>query len=143
MNYIPKEYEEIFEQMLNDSLEKGLISHAEEFPSFIANKEDISNYYVMDKSVIAEMFSIVYEDITNVYNSINIEIAEGEDLDNIGAIVGVPRIVFSDGRCSARRTSVPNRSWIREPRSPATQWGGQIPPFRSKLRFSGLCQSAE
>ncbi len=91
MNYIPKEYEEIFEQMLNDSLEKGLISHAEEFPSFIANKEDISNYYVMDKSVIAEMFSIVYEDITNVYNSINIEIAEGEDLDNIGAIVGVPR----------------------------------------------------
>lgn len=91
MNYIPKKYEEIFEQMLNDSLEKGLISHAEEFPSFIANKEDISNYYVMDKSVIAEMFSIVYEDITNVYNSINIEIAEGEDLDNIGAIIGVPR----------------------------------------------------
>ena len=91
MNYVEKKYEEIFESMLNDSLEKGLISHAEEFPSFIANQEDISNYYVMDKSVIAQMFATVYQSITSVYESAKVGYAEGSDLDDIGLWVGVPR----------------------------------------------------
>ena len=91
MNYIPKEFEEIFESMLNDSLEKGLISHAEEFPSYIANQEDISNYYVMDKAVIAQMFVKFYDDLTAVYESSKVEYAEGEDLDNIGDYLGITR----------------------------------------------------
>lgn len=91
MTYNQKYYEEIFEQMLNDSLEKGLISHANEFKSYIQNKEDISNYYVMDKSVIAEMFAIFYEDLTTVYKSPKIEYATSSDLDDIGDIVAVPR----------------------------------------------------
>lgn len=91
MNYSQKYFEEIFESMLNDSLEKGLISHAEEFPSYIANQEDISNYYVMDKAVIAQMFQTVYKDMTRIYESAKIEYAEGSDLDEIGAIVGISR----------------------------------------------------
>ena len=91
MNYSQKYFEEIFESMLTDSLEKGLISHANEFPSYIANQEDISNYYVMDKAVIAQMFQTVYEDMTRIYESAKIEYAEGSDLDEIGAIVGISR----------------------------------------------------
>lgn len=91
MNYSQKYFEEIFESMLDDSLEKGLISHAEDFPAYIANQEDISNYYVMDKAVIAGMFQTVYEDMTRIYESDKVEYAEGTDLDEIGAIVGVPR----------------------------------------------------
>ena len=91
MNYEEKAYEEIFEEMLNDSLEKGLISHAEDFASFIANQDDISNYYVMDKSVIAQMFAKVYTYISATYESAKIEYAEGNDLDDIGKIVGIPR----------------------------------------------------
>lgn len=91
MSYQQKYYGEIFEKMLNDSVEHGLISHAEDFPSYIADKEDISNYYVMDKSVIAEMFATFYEDLTAVYNSIDVDIAEAEELDNLGKIVGVSR----------------------------------------------------
>ena len=91
MNYEEKAYEEIFEEMLNDSLEKGLISHAEDFASFIANQEDISNYYVMDKSVIAQMFAKAYTYMSATYESAKIEYAEGEDLDDIGKIVGIPR----------------------------------------------------
>ena len=91
MNYAQKYYDEIFEQMLNDSLEKGLISHAEDFKAYISNKEDISNYYVMDKSVIAEMVALIYEDITRVYESHKVEYAEGSDLDDIGKIVGIER----------------------------------------------------
>ena len=91
MNYSQKYFEEIFESMLNDSLEKGLISHADEFPSYIANQEDISNYYVMDKAVIAQMFQTVYEDMTRIYESAKIEYAEGSDLDEIGSIVGISR----------------------------------------------------
>lgn len=91
MNYEEKAYEEIFEEMLNDSLEKGLISHAEDFASFIANQDDISNYYVMDKSVIAQMFAKAYTYISATYESAKIEYAEGNDLDDIGKIVGIPR----------------------------------------------------
>lgn len=91
MNYSQKYYEEIFESMLNDSVEKGLISHAENFSSYIADKEDISNYYVMDKSVIAEMFATFYEDLTAVHSSIDVDLADGKDLDNLGKIVGIPR----------------------------------------------------
>lgn len=91
MNYVEKKYDEIFESMLADSVENGLISHAEDFTDFIANKEDISNYYVMDKAVIATMFARVYQDITSVYESDKVEYAEGIDLDNIGAKIGVPK----------------------------------------------------
>lgn len=91
MNYVQKYYEEIFEKMLNDSLENGLISHAENFKSYIANKDDISNYYVMDKSVIAELVEIIYEDITKVYESHKVEYAEGTDLDDIGKTLGIER----------------------------------------------------
>lgn len=93
MNYREKDYEEIIQIMLDDSVENGLASKAEDFSSFIANQEDISNYYVMDKAVIAHMFSIAYDDATLVYNSFNVELAEGEDLNKIGDRVGVPRPV--------------------------------------------------
>ena len=87
MNYEQKYFEEIFESMLEDSLNKGLISHAEEFEEYVKNQEDISNYYVMDKSVIAQMVASIYEDITKVYDSINVDVAEGVDLDNLGLLV--------------------------------------------------------
>ena len=92
MNYVEKDYEEIFEEALQDSLESGLISHAEDFEDFIKNKQDISNYYVMDKSVISQMIAKIYTDgITPAYESAKVEYAEGVDLDDIGKIVGVPR----------------------------------------------------
>lgn len=90
MNYEEKTYEEIFEEMLQDSLENGLISHAEDFEAYVANKEDISNYYVMDKSVIATMIEKAFEYATAVYESSKVEYAEGEDLEDIGDIVGIP-----------------------------------------------------
>jgi len=91
MNYVEKDYEEIFGLMLEDSVNNGLASKAEDFESFIANRQDISNYYVMDKSVIAKMFEIYYDDATLIYNKDDIDLATGIDLDNIGAKVGVPR----------------------------------------------------
>ena len=91
MNYVEKSYEEIFENALQDSLEKGLISHADDFEDLIANQQDISNYYVMDKSVISYMIKRVYEDITLVYDSNNILLATSIDLDNFGDKVGIPR----------------------------------------------------
>ena len=102
MNYVEKQYEEIFEDMLQDSLEKGLISHAEEFESFVKNHGDISNYYVMDKSVIAQMFAKVYPDITAVYESAKVEYAEEIDLDDIGKIVGIsrPEATYAEVMCT-------------------------------------------
>lgn len=92
MNYTQKTFEEIFESALEDSVENGLISRAEDFLDLIDNREDISNYYVMDKSVIVNLIaSIVYPDITSVYESPKAEYAEGTDLDDIGVTRGIPR----------------------------------------------------
>lgn len=91
MNYTPKVFEEIFEEALQDCLDKGMISHAEEFESYIANQEDISNYLVMDKAVLANMIARVYSDMTLVYESAKVEYAEGEDLDSLGLEKGIPR----------------------------------------------------
>lgn len=91
MNYTEKDYEEIFEAILEDSVENGLISRADDFQSMINNRQDISNYYIMDKSAIAKMFDMFYDDATLIYNSNNIHLATGADLDNIGAKRGIPR----------------------------------------------------
>lgn len=92
MNYTQKTFEEIFESVLEDSVDNGLISHAEDFLDLIDNREDISNYYVMDKSVLVNLVSsIVYPDITSVYESPKVIYAEGEDLDDIGDTRGIPR----------------------------------------------------
>lgn len=92
MNYTEKTYEEIFDEALEDSLERGLISHAEDFEDFVANKQDISNYYVMDKSVLSQMIANIYsQGITPTYESAKVEYAEGIDLEDIGDIVGVNR----------------------------------------------------
>lgn len=92
MNYAQKTFEELFESVLEDSVENGLISHADDFLDLIENREDISNYYVMDKSVIVNLVSsIIYPDITSVYESAKIEYAEGIDLDDIGVTKGIPR----------------------------------------------------
>lgn len=99
MNYEEKSYEEIFEAMLQTSLEVGFISHAEEFESYIANREDISNYYVMDKSVLAEVIAVLYESITAAYESSKVEYAEGNDLDDIGKIMGITRPEAQSASC--------------------------------------------
>lgn len=92
MNYTQKSFEELFEGVIEDSVEQGFISHAEDFLDVMANREDISNYYVMDKSVIVNFIaSIVYPDITSTYESPKAEYAEGEDLDDIGKTRGIPR----------------------------------------------------
>ncbi|WP_296789905.1 baseplate J/gp47 family protein [uncultured Methanobrevibacter sp.] len=108
MNYIEKQYEEIFEEALNDSLEKGLISHAEDFPTFIQNHEDISNYYVMDKSVISLMVSKVYTAMTSVYESDKIEYAEGQDLDDLGDKLGIlrPQATSAEVECEFTLASI-------------------------------------
>lgn len=91
MNYVEKQYKEIFNEILEDSIENGLISRAEDFFSQINNQKDISNYYVMTGSVYSKMFEKVYTAMTSVYESDKIEYASGEDLDNIGKTRGIIR----------------------------------------------------
>ena len=91
MTYKQKFYKEIFLKALQDALLQGLISHQEEFEKYITNKQDISNFYVMILSVHSEIFEQVYADMTDVYLSDKIDYATGEDLDNLGRIVGVTR----------------------------------------------------
>lgn len=91
MNYVQQYFEDIFKEIIEDSVEKGFISHAEDFLAHVDNVEDISNYYVMTGAVYSKIFEKVYEAITRVYESAKIEYSEGIDLDNLGKTRGVIR----------------------------------------------------
>ena len=91
MTYKQRYYKEIFEDALYDALEQKLISHEDDFKKYISNRQDISNFYVMLLSIHAEVFNKVYEDMTTVYNSSKVSLADGSDLDDIGTIINCPR----------------------------------------------------
>lgn len=92
MTYTQKYYEDIFLLNLENAFDSGLISHDEEFTAYIKSKQDISNFYVMNLSVISDSIDDVYYDMTDVYNSNKVTLALGEDLDRgIGDAVGCLR----------------------------------------------------
>lgn len=89
--YNRKEYPEIFMNELGNALLQGLISRQEDFERFIKNRDDISNFYVMTLSVIAEAISKVYDDIDNEYYSNKVEYAVSTDLDDLGKLINCTR----------------------------------------------------
>lgn len=91
MSYTQKHYREIFLKDLEESLEAGLISHEEEFEDYIKNRKDISNFHVMNLSIEAQRIDYTYDDMTQVYNSNKVNLADNSDLDEIGDIVNCPR----------------------------------------------------
>ena len=89
--YVQKYYEELFTNLLEEAYDNSLISHNELFVDYVKSRQDISSYYVMTLSIIAESEEDIYYDMTDVYYSAKVEYALGEDLDDIGSIVGCPR----------------------------------------------------
>lgn len=91
MSYTQKHYREIFLKDLEESKEAGLISHQEEFIDYVKNRNDISNFHVMNLSIEAQRFDYTYDDITEVYKSNKVGLALGNDLDDIGDYINCPR----------------------------------------------------
>lgn len=89
--YVQKYYKDLFFGLLDKAYEDGLISHNELFVKYVSNKKDISSFYVMTLSILADSIEDVYYDMTDVYNSSKVLYAIGKDLDDIGALVGCPR----------------------------------------------------
>lgn len=93
MNFKHKNYDEIFEDLLNTALEENLLTYQEKenFKAYISHKKDIENFYIMLLSIFSEVFEDVYDEEQNIYDSLNINKATGVDLDNLGSLVGVSR----------------------------------------------------
>ena len=114
--YTKKEYSEIFMNELTNALAQELISRQEDFERYIKNRDDISNFYVMILSVIAEAISNVYEDIDNEYYSNKVEYAVKNDLDDLGKLINCSRpkgtrsavkLTFTLGQTSEDEISIP------------------------------------
>lgn len=90
-NYVQKFYEELFLFSLENAYDSGLISHDENFLTYIKSKQDISNFYVMNLSVLADSFEDIHYDMNDVYLSNKVDYALGSDLDEIGRIIGCTR----------------------------------------------------
>lgn len=91
MSFKRKYYDEIFLTGLNNSFKQHLISRQDEFLQYVANKEDIENFYVMLLSVHSTWLEDVYTQMQEYYNSDFINLATGEDLDKIGELCGIKR----------------------------------------------------
>ena len=89
--YSKKEYPEIFMKELQNAVLQSLISRQEDFERYIRNREDISNFYVMILSVVAEAISNLYEDLDNEYYSNKVDYAVKSDLDDLGELINCSR----------------------------------------------------
>lgn len=89
--YVQKYYEQLFINLLEEAYDNSLISHNELFVDYVKSRQDISSYYVMTLSIIAESEEDIYYDMTDVYYSSKVEYALENDLDDIGSIIGCPR----------------------------------------------------
>ena len=99
VNYKEKDYDELFLSMLQDAYQYNLVSTDERFLDYINNRQDIENMYCLFLSVYAFENSQIFEEMTKLYNSNDIDKAKGKDLDIIGNKFGIPRP-------SARKSSV-------------------------------------
>ena len=91
VNYKEKDYDQIFLEMMQDAYQYQLVSTDERFLDYIQNREDIENMYCLFLSVYAFENSGIYEDMTLIYNSNDLEKAKGRDLDILGNKFGIPR----------------------------------------------------
>lgn len=90
-NFERKYYNEIFMKELTNALAENLISKQGDFESYIKNRSDISNFYVMILSIVAETVDDLYEDLDNEHFSNKIEYAVGSDLDDLGILLNCSR----------------------------------------------------
>lgn len=89
--YSKKEYPEIFMKELQNAVMQSLISRQEDFERYIRNREDISNFYVMILSVVAEAIDGLYEDLDNEYYSNKVDYGVKSDLDDLGKLINCSR----------------------------------------------------
>ena len=82
--YKPKDYEEIFMEMLTDGYIEGLLSNDEHFLEYIRNRQDIENSFVMMMSIYSLKDSKQYDEMTNIYLANDLDYAQGIDLDTLG-----------------------------------------------------------
>lgn len=99
INYKEKDYDQLFLGMMQDAYAQGLLSTDERFLDYINNRQDIENMYCLFLSVYAFENSQIFEEMTKLYNSNDLDKAQGKDLDIIGNKFGIPRP-------SARKSSV-------------------------------------
>lgn len=91
VNYKEKDYDQIFLDMMTDAYIYQLISTDENFLNYIKNRQDIENMYCLFLSVYAQENSQIFEEMTKLYNSNDLDKATGNDLDVIGNKFGIPR----------------------------------------------------
>lgn len=91
VNYKEKDYDQLFLSMMQDAYQYGLLSTDERFLDYINNRQDIENNYCLFLSVYAFENSQIFEEMTKLYNSNDIDKAQGKDLDIIGNKFGIPR----------------------------------------------------
>ena len=114
VNYKEKDYDQLFLGMMQDAYQYGLVSTDERFMDYIKNRQDIENNYCLFLSVYAFENSQIFEEMTKLYNSNDIDKAQGKDLDIIGNKFGIPRPTArkSSVELTFTKTIDPNRDFI-------------------------------
>lgn len=91
INFKKRTYDQIFLSLLVDGYNEGLLSTDANFLEYIQNDEDVENILILDYSIIAYQLSLFYDDAELIYQSKDLDLARGIDLDNIGKEKGISR----------------------------------------------------
>lgn len=84
--------QEILFKMINYAEENNLINLPDDYLDKISNGEYIFNQYILDLSVHAKILEEFEEKCNEIFNNINLNLATGIGLDNLGNLVNVNRL---------------------------------------------------
>lgn len=83
VNYKYKNYDDIFEDYLLKAAANNLISNDEEYIQDILHGKCIENIFIMDLAIHSEIIHEVYENLTNIHDSLDLNKAHGKNLDHL------------------------------------------------------------
>mgnify|MGYP000885028136 CR=1 FL=1 len=83
---------EILFDLITRAYEYGLLSDDTGFIERISRGESIENNLVLFLSAVADELARFYSDLEGLVNSLNVDLAVGDDLDRLAALVGLERL---------------------------------------------------
>jgi uncharacterized phage protein gp47/JayE len=83
INYQPPTYKELFESYIRNAAANQLINDDPEYIQNLLVGKEIENILVMEFAIHAEILTETYHNLTKIYQSQNIDTAQGSDLDQL------------------------------------------------------------
>lgn len=84
-------HREILTSLITEAYKRGLLSDDSKYLERIARGEAIENAYVLFLAAFADVLAGYYQDMQSLLDSLDVDVAKGDDLDRLASLVGLER----------------------------------------------------